>query len=130
MNLTKANALIAAVAAATIFAGVAEASAAGFWHSSSSSTMGRQASDTLNLTSAQRKMAWADLSAESSKQNIPPGFKANVGAVVPSTFKIEPVPGKAAENIPSLKAYDFAMTPGKLFIVNPSDKKIVDVITG
>jgi hypothetical protein len=31
--------------------------------------------------------------------------------------------------VPSLKPYDFAMTPRKLLIVNPSDKKIAEVIT-
>jgi hypothetical protein len=29
-----------------------------------------------------------------------------------------------------LKSFDFAMVNGKLLIVNPSDKKIVEVISG
>ena len=91
--------------------------------------MARPASDTLNLTSTQRKTAWNDLSREASKQTLPSGFKATVGSVVPGTFKIEPVPSKADRDVPSLKPYDFAMTPGKLLIVNPSDKKIAEVIT-
>ena len=32
--------------------------------------------------------------------------------------------------MPVLKPFDFAMVNGKLLIVNPSDKKIVDVISG
>jgi hypothetical protein len=32
--------------------------------------------------------------------------------------------------VPSLKPYDFAVVQGKVLIVNPSDKKIVDVIIG
>jgi hypothetical protein len=125
-----------ALAAPVLLCGVSGASAAGLWdwhfpwHSSSHSTMGRTASDTLKLTSAQRKLAWKDLSTEASKQNLPSGFNATTGSVVPSTFKIEPVPSKAARDIPALKRYDFATAQGKLLIVNPSDKKIADVITG
>jgi hypothetical protein len=125
-----------ALSAAVLLCGVTGASAAGLWHwhslwhSSSHSTMGRAASGTLNLTSAQQRMAWKDLSTEASKQNLPSGFNATTGSVVPSTFKIEPVPSKAARDVPALAPYDFATAQGKVLIVNPSDKKIVDVITG
>jgi len=57
-------------------------------------------------------------------------LNAIVGAVVPSTVKIEPVPSKAASDVPMLKSFDFAMVNGKLLIVNPSDKKTVQVISG
>ncbi len=40
------------------------------------------------------------------------------------------VPSKAARDVPALRPYDFAMVQGKLLIVNPSDKKIAEVITG
>jgi hypothetical protein len=118
-----------ALAAAVLLSGVTAASAA-WWHSSSSSTMAKPASDTFSLNSTGQKMAWKDLSTEASQQNVPSGFNATVGSVVPSTLKIEPVPSKAAKDVPSLRPYDFAMVQGKLLIVNPSDKKIVDVITG
>ena len=39
-------------------------------------------------------------------------------------------PSKASADVPTLKPYDFAMVAGKLLIVDPSDKKIVDVISG
>ena len=100
-----------AVAAAVLLSGVVAASAASLSYSSSSSTMARPASDTLSLTTAQRKMAWKDLSTEASKQNLPAGFNANIGSVVPSTLKIEPVSGKTANDVPPLKPYDFAMVP-------------------
>jgi Protein of unknown function (DUF1236) len=123
-----------ALAAAVLLSGVTAASAAwwhsSWWHSSSSSTMARAASDTFSLNSTGQRMAWKDLSTEASKQNVPSGFNATVGSVVPSTLKIEPVPSKAAKDVPSLRPYDFAMVQGKLLIVNPLDKKIVEVITG
>jgi Protein of unknown function (DUF1236) len=92
--------------------------------------MSRPAGYTLSLTSMQQKTAREDLNSKTSKQNAPSGFQATVGAVVPTTVKIDPVPSKAATDIPALKSYDFAVVQGKLLIVNPSDKKIAEVITG
>ena len=119
-----------ALAAALLLSGATAASAAHWWHSSSSSTMARPASDALSLNATQQKMAWKDLGTEAAKQNIPSGFNATIGSVVPSTLKIEAVSSTAAKDVPSLRPYDFAMVQGKLLIVNPSDKKIVEVITG
>ena len=92
--------------------------------------MSRPASDTLSLTSTQLKTAWNDLHGQATEQKAPSGFNATVGAVVPSTVKIEPVPSKAVSAVPALKSFDFAMVNGKLLIVNPSNKKIVEVISG
>ena len=75
-------------------------------------------------------MVWNDLHSQVTAQNTPSGFNATVGAIVPSSLKIEPVPDKVASAVPAVKAYEFAMVKGKLLIVNPSDKKIVEVITG
>jgi Protein of unknown function (DUF1236) len=117
-----------ALAAAVLLSGVTAAAAAGM--SSSHSTMAKPANDTLNLTSTQRETAWNDLRSGAAKQKAPSGFEATVGSVVPSTLKIEPVPSKAASAVPALRPYDFAIVQGKLLIVNPSDRKIAEVITG
>jgi hypothetical protein len=73
---------------------------------------------------------WNDLHGQATEQKAPSGFIPTVGAVVPSTVKIQPVPSKAATDAPMLKSFDFAMVNGKLLIVNPSDKKIAEVISG
>jgi len=119
-----------ALAAAAMLSCATVAAAAGMSHSSSGSAMmAGQASDTLNLTNTQRKTAWNDLKPGATKQTMPHGYTATVGAAVPTSFKLEPIPSKTAQAIPSLRPYDFAMTGGKLLIVNPSDKKIAEVIT-
>ena len=124
--------LSVALAAGLLMAGVSAASAANMSQPSStpSSTMAQAASGTLSLTSTQQKTVWNDLHGQATEQKAPAGFNATVGAIVPSTVKIEPVPSKAATSIPALKSFDFAMVDGKLLIVNPSEKKIVEVISG
>jgi hypothetical protein len=112
-----------AVAVAMLLAGVTAASAA---------TMSNpaKASDMLNLTSTQQKTAWQDLTTPMLSQNAPSGFSAIVGATVPKSVTTAPVPPKAASDVPALKPYDFAMVQKKLVIVNPSDHKIAEVISG
>jgi hypothetical protein len=87
-----------------------------------------QSGDTLTLSDAQRKMAWQDLYMDSLNQNTPPGFDAVVGAKVPNTIVIAPVTAQAGSDVPALKPYSFAMVQKKLVIVNPSSRKIANVI--
>jgi hypothetical protein len=119
-----------ALAAGLLVAGATAAAAASMSQSSPRSKMSGPASEALSLTSAQQKTAWADIMSKASKQNAPSGFHATVGSMVPSTIRIEPVPSRAATDVPALKSYDFAVVQDELLIVNPSDKKIADVITG
>jgi hypothetical protein len=47
---------------------------------------------------------------------------------MPGDVTLRSVPAKVASRVSSLKPYDYALLQGKLLIVNPGDKKIVDVI--
>jgi hypothetical protein len=87
-----------------------------------------QSGDALTLSEAQRKMAWQDLYMDSLNQNTPPGFDAVVGTTVPNTIVIAPVTAQAGSDVPALKSYSFAMVQKKLVIVNPSNRKITNVI--
>ena len=96
----------------------------------SAATMAPKASDTLNLTSTQQKTAWRDLNTPSLNQTGPSGFDVARGAVLPSGVTPGAMPAKAARDVPALRPYDFAMIQHKVVIVNPSDKKIAEVISG
>jgi Protein of unknown function (DUF1236) len=109
------------LAAAVLLAGATAASAA--------TGMSKAASDSLSLSSTQQKTAWRDLTTPPLNQQAPAGFNATVGAVIPSSVTTAPIPSKAASDVPALKPYNFAMLQKKLVIVNPSDKKIAEVIT-
>jgi Protein of unknown function (DUF1236) len=106
-------------AAALMLCSVVTASAATAMHPS----------DTIILSDSQRRAVWNDLSKQATNQNAA-GFNATIGAFVPNTVKIAPMPSKTAANIPSLRQYDFAMVGHKLVIVDPSNKVIADVLKG
>jgi hypothetical protein len=116
-----------ALAAAMLLGGTLAGSAAGI--QSPGGNMSPPPKDTLSLTADQQKTAWNDLSSQAKKQTAPPSFFRSVGNVVSGSVKLEPVTAKAAGDIPALRPYDFAMMEGQLLIVNPSDRKIVAVIT-
>jgi hypothetical protein len=121
------NQISVALAAGLLMAGVAAASAA---EMQPGSTMSQPVGDTLSLSSTQQQTAWKDLYMGSLNQKPPAGFDAKAGAVLPNSITTAPVTSKAASDVPALKPFDFAMVNGKLLIVNPSDKKIVEVISG
>jgi hypothetical protein len=120
--------------AALLLSGVAAAPAADASGASSSPravTTPEQASDLLNLNAVQRREAWTCLSAAANgNQKAPVDFDAVVGAVAPSTLTLQPVASSASDAVPALRPYDFALVEGQVLIVNPSDKKIVGIITG
>lgn len=116
--------ITAVLAATVLLSGLSIAAAA-----PSHATKARPAADMISLTKMQRQTAWKDLHNKVTNQKAQ-HLKMRVGAVVPNTLKLEPVPSKVTGAISKLKHYDFTVANNKLLIVNPSDKKIVKVITG
>ena len=96
--------------------------------SSMSSTIS-MAKDSLSLTTAQEKLAWGDLSKQAASRSASSNFSASPGAAVPSDITLRQIPRKVASELPILKPYQFARLPNEILIVNPTDKKIVDVIS-
>jgi hypothetical protein len=91
--------------------------------------MQSMAKDNLTLSRSQQRTAWKDLGKQASNQTAPSNFKASVGATIPGDITIQAVPAKVAARVSALKPYDFALLDNKLVIVNPNDKKVVDVIS-
>ena len=86
--------------------------------------------DSLSLSASQQQTAWKDISAQATKESAPASFTAKVGAAVPSDLATHPVPVSTASKVPELRPYQYALlSSNKLLIVNPSDKKIAEIIT-
>lgn len=123
-----------AVAALALLSSVSVAAAANNMSKTSSATTGSASSmartaDTLSLSTKQQQTAWQQISKFGVKQKAPSGFTAAVGAAVPSGMTTNPVPVTAANKVPKLRPYRYALLDGKLLIVNPTDKKIAEVIS-
>jgi hypothetical protein len=131
-NPMKARKLTAALAAVTLVSGVGAAFAAetGSTMSKSSkpSAMHSTTGPTLSLTTAQQRLAWKDIGRSSTAQNMPSDFTPYVGATIPTQITLKPVPAKLGRDVTALKHYDYALLKRELLIVNPTDKKVVDII--
>ncbi len=125
--------LIAIATAAAFVAGTGMASAADMHATSNTMSktpaMQSTAKDSLPLTVSQRRTVWKDLGKQASNQTAPSSFTASVGATIPGDITIKAVPAKVAARVSALKPYDYARLDNQLVIVNPNDKKVVDVIS-
>lgn len=122
--------LSVAVAAVLMMSGASIASAQTTM-SKDKATTGSAASTAsqINLTSEQEKKLWSAVSTHAMKQKAPSGFNAAVGQTVPTSVTLRELPSEAQSEVPAAKSYHYAMVQDQLLLVNPSDKKIVDVIT-
>jgi len=120
--------LIAIATTAVLASGIGVASAADH-HAMKSSSVQTTVRDVLSLTPSQERTAWRDISKKANSQTTPSSFTASIGATMPSDISLRSVPAKVAARVPSLKPYDYALLHNMLLIVNPGDKKVVDVIT-
>jgi hypothetical protein len=84
----------------------------------------------LNLTSTQRQDIYRAVTKLNASETEPANFTAWVGEVVPSTVTLHALPASAAKQVPAVRSYDYATLGNEVLIVNPSTKKIADVIGG
>jgi hypothetical protein len=83
----------------------------------------------LNLTSTQEHSIVQSVNKQNAKAaQLPSGFKAAVGEAVPTSIPLHALPSDAASQVPAAKLYEYAKLQNQLLIVNPKDRKIVDII--
>ena len=111
----------AAAAVALLLASASFAAAAG--------TGAMAPNDRLSLTSTQEHTILQSINKQSVKKEASPsGFKAAVGQAVPTSIPLHALPSDAASQVPAVKPYGYAVLQNQLLIVNPKDRKIVDMI--
>jgi Protein of unknown function (DUF1236) len=83
----------------------------------------------LELTPEQRQLIVTSISSKTSQSTAaPPTFHPNVGATVPTSVEVAPMPDTLTQVVPRLKGYEFAMVAGQVLIIDPQSKQIVEVI--
>jgi hypothetical protein len=125
--------LIAIATAATLASGAAFAAGQHAlsnicYTSNDSAAMQTTPKDNLALTRSEKRIAWRDIHKQGSSETAPSNFTAKVGATVPDNLAIQPMPAHVASRVSALKPYDYALLRKELLIVNPNDKKVVNVI--
>jgi hypothetical protein len=82
----------------------------------------------VDLTVAQKQILYQSISNIQKNNAAPTGFRAIVGAEIPSGVALVPVPATIAEIIPQTKDLETAMVEGQVLLVEPQGKTVVAVI--
>jgi Protein of unknown function (DUF1236) len=82
---------------------------------------------TINLTLEQRRDI-KELIKDLDVPSVAPNVDTAVGATVPASIKLSPMPADVAAKVPQVKAHMFFIQSTKVVIVDPKENKIVDAI--
>jgi hypothetical protein len=81
----------------------------------------------INLTLEQRHVI-KELIKDLNIPSAPKNTDIALGATVPASVNLTPMPQLVAEKIPQIKTHLFFIEDGKVVIVDPKENKIVDAI--
>jgi hypothetical protein len=83
----------------------------------------------LNLSARQKQTIQQQLSGKTA-QAVPANFTAQVGAMVPQSLILHPVPKQVASKVKAVSNDAYAkLKNSKILIVNPTDRKVAAVIS-
>ena len=86
-------------------------------------------SPELQLTPAQKQTIYTSISNRPEKETAPPNFRAAVGEIVPPPIGLQPLPRTIVELMPQIKDMHYAMVTNQVLLVDPANRRIVDIIS-
>jgi hypothetical protein len=87
----------------------------------------RGAHAQLNLTLDQHH-AIREIIKETKPQSVRGPLTVEVGDKLPADIKTQAIPTQAAQRVPQIKAHEFFVFNGQIFLVDPKDREIDGVI--
>jgi hypothetical protein len=87
------------------------------------------AAPDLKLSSAQKQTIYLSISNLKKRETAPPTFRAAVGAIVPPSVNLQPLPKTVVELAPVVGGYEYAMVANQVLLVDPKNRQVVEVIT-
>ena len=82
----------------------------------------------LDLSAGQKQTIYQSVSATQKNNPAPPGFRAAVGAQVPDTIELQPIPATIAALIPETADHEVAMVEKQVVLVDRKSKRVVAVV--
>ena len=90
---------------------------------------GTSASNNLILSSAQKQtISQTMFNGQAERNDAPVGFSASIGQVLPNSVTLHSLPSNVASQVPAVRNYSYATVEKEILIVNPNDRKVVDII--
>jgi hypothetical protein len=82
----------------------------------------------INLTSDDRHVIKEIVLKDMKVDSAPEQITLEEGAVTPASVQLRAFPNDITSKVPQIKSHQFFVKDGRIAIVSPADKKIVEVI--
>ena len=82
----------------------------------------------VDLSAAQKQTVYQSITKTQKNNAAPPSFRAAIGAIVPASIALVPVPETLANLMPQTEGLEVGLVEGQVVLVEPQSKKVVAVI--
>jgi hypothetical protein len=80
------------------------------------------------LTAAQKAAIFSYVTLDKAKIKPPPQFATSIGAPVPPTVELYPLPEGALAEAPAARPYKYTLAADQVVLVDPNTMRVIDVI--
>jgi Protein of unknown function (DUF1236) len=87
-----------------------------------------QPAAAVQLSAAQKTAIFQSVTKEKVKSPPPANAQLSVGAQVPSTIELYPLPANVVAQVPTAKQYKYTVAQNQVVLVDPASMKVVDII--
>jgi hypothetical protein len=91
-------------------------------------TQNGQNAAALQLSVAQKTAIFQSVTKEKVKSPPPANAQLSIGAQVPSTIELYPLPANVVSQVPAAKQYKYTVAQNQVVLVDPASMKVVDII--
>ena len=82
----------------------------------------------INLTTQQKLDIVQSVQAERA-QPAPAGFQARIGATVPQSMSLQPLPASVTAQVPAARELHYAkLDTNQLLLIDPKDRRVADIL--
>jgi hypothetical protein len=86
------------------------------------------AAPRIELSAAQKQAIYQSITTTQKNDPEPTGFRVAVGATVPGSIALAPMPSTIAELMPQTRGLEVGRVEGQVMLVDPKSKQILSVI--
>jgi hypothetical protein len=86
------------------------------------------AAPPIELSAAQKQAIYQSVTKTQKNDPQPTGFRVAVGATVPGSITLAPVPSTIAELMPQTRGLEVGRVEGQVMLVDPKSKQVLSVI--
>jgi hypothetical protein len=83
---------------------------------------------SLQLSAAQKTSIFQSVTKDKVKSPPPANMQVSIGAQVPASIELYPLPANIVSEVPATKPYKYTVAQNQVVIVDPTNMKVVEVI--